>query len=209
MGGIFASLMQHHHVGHRKGMSLEICRMVDVECTVNVLQRGFAIQRCGVNKVIVGPVHRAARGLQAIIGFKPIVPRFITTLDLINRKAVLLRRFIASRRIFLHSHTGCGGLLRDLGLHLFLIVLQGLVKVGQLRRLRQLILALIEKRAALLHIIKNGMEIGGLLRRQFLPGKQGPSGFLFHVGEITMQLHIRNKLTQQHIPFRFVLLPAL
>ena len=181
MGGIFPCLMQHHHVGHRKGMSLEICRMFDVECTVNVLQRGLAIQRRGVNKVIVGPVHRAARGLQAIIGFKPIVPRFITTLDLIDRKAVLLRRFIASRRIFLHGHTGCGGLLCDLALHLLLVVLQGLVKIGQLRRLRQLILPLIEKRAALLHIVKNGMEIGGLLRRQFLPGTQGPSGFLFHL----------------------------
>lgn len=84
MGGIFPALMQHHHVGHRKGMSLEICRMVNVECTVNVLQRGFAIQRCGVNKVIVAPVHRAACGLQAVIGFKPIVPHFITTLDLID-----------------------------------------------------------------------------------------------------------------------------
>ena len=183
--------------------------MVNVECAVDVLQRGLAIQRRGINKVIVGPIHRAARGLQAIKGFKPIVPRFITTLDLIDRKAVLLRRFIASRRIFLHGHTGCGGLLCDLGLHLLLVVLQGLVKVGQLRRFRQLILALIEKWAALLYIVKNSMEIGGLLWRQFLPGKQGPSGFLFHVGEIAMQLHIRNKLTQQHIPFRFVLLPAL
>lgn len=50
----------------------------------DVLQRGFAIQRCGVNKVIVAPVHRAACGLQAVIGFKPIVPHFITTLDLID-----------------------------------------------------------------------------------------------------------------------------
>ena len=181
MGGIFASLMQHHLVGHGKGMSLKVCRMVDVECAVDVFQRGLAIQRRGVNKVIVGPVHRAARGLQAIIGFKPIVPRFITTLDLIDRKVVLLRRFIASRRIFFHGHTGCGGLLCDLGLHLLLVVLQGLVKIGQLRRLRQLILALIEKWAALLYIVKNSMEIGLLLRRQFLPGTQGPSGFLFHL----------------------------
>ena len=78
--------------------------------------------------------------------------------------------FIASRRVFLHGHTGCGGLLRDLGLYLCFVVLQALVEVSQFRRLRQLILALIEHGAALLHIREKRPQIGRFLRRQGFPG---------------------------------------
>ena len=52
------------------------------------------------------------------------------------------------------------------------------------------------------------MKIGRLLRRQFLPGHQGPSGGLLHFSKIAMQPHIRDKLMQQHIPFGLVLFPA-
>lgn len=101
-------------------------------------------------------------------------------------KGVLLGRFIASRRIFLHGHTGCGGLLCDLGLYLRFVVLQGLVKVRKFRRLRQLILALVEHGAALLDIRENRMKIGRLLRRQFLPGLQTALCGLLHFSKIAM-----------------------
>ena len=51
-----------------------------------------------------------------------------------------------------------------------LVLLQFYIEVGQVGRLRQLILALIEKRAALAHIVQNGVEIGDLLRGQGFPG---------------------------------------
>ena len=51
-----------------------------------------------------------------------------------------------------------------------LVLLQFYIEVGQAGRLRQLILALIEKRAALPNIIQNGVEIGDLLRGQSFPG---------------------------------------
>ena len=56
--------------------------------------------------------------------------------------------------------------INDMGL----VLLQVHVEVGQAGRLRQLILALIEKRAALAHIVQNGVEIGDLLRGQRFPG---------------------------------------
>ena len=51
-----------------------------------------------------------------------------------------------------------------------LVLLQIHVEVGQAGRLRQLILSLIEKRAALFHIVQHGVEIGDLLRGQRFPG---------------------------------------
>ena len=92
------------------------------------------------------------------------------------RRVVSLRRFrlggwlVAVGGVFLHSHTGCGGFLCDLGLHLLFVLLQINIEVGQAGRLRELILALIEKRAALAHIVQNGVEIGDLLRGQRFPG---------------------------------------
>ena len=151
-------------------MSLKVFWVVDIKCAVNVLQRGVLIQRRSINKVIVGPIYGQPCGLQTLVWFKPIVAGFLPASELIDRKGVLLGRFIASRRIFLYGHTGCCGLLRNLGLYLRFVVLQGLVEVGQLRRLRQLILALIQHGAALLHIRKNRITIGSFFRRQGFPG---------------------------------------
>ncbi len=87
-----------------------------------------------------------------------------------------LRRFrlggwlVAVGGVFLHRHTGCGGFPLDFIHDMGLVLLQIHVEVGQAGRLRQLILALIEKRAALAHIVQNGVEVGGLLRRQGFPG---------------------------------------
>ena len=87
-----------------------------------------------------------------------------------------LRRFrlggwlVAVGGVFLHGHTGCGGFPLYFVHHMGLVLLQVHVEVGQAGRLRQLILALIEKRAALAHIVQNGVEIGDLLRGQRFPG---------------------------------------
>ena len=72
-----------------------------------------------------------------------------------------------------------------------------------------MVLSLIEKRAALLYIVQNRVEISGLFRRQGFPGSQGTPGLLLHSGQIAVQLHIRDKLMQQHIPLGFVRLPCL
>ncbi len=89
---------------------------------------------------------------------------------LLSRRRLLGGGLVAVGGVFLHGHTGCGGFLCDLGLHLLLVLLQVHIEVGQMGRLRQLILALIEKWAALAHIVQNGVEIGGLLRGQRFPG---------------------------------------
>ena len=72
-----------------------------------------------------------------------------------------------------------------------------------------MVLALIEKRAALFYIVQNRVEISGLFRRQGFPGSQGTPGLLLHSGQIAMQLHIRDELMQQHIPLGLVRLPCL
>ena len=128
-------------------MSLEICRMVHIECAVDVLQRGASSQRCGVYFRIVGLVHGQTSGLQAVVGLKTVIAGGIFIAQLVDGKAVLLRCFKACRCVFLYGHSSIGSFLRDLGLYLCLIVLQGLVKVGQLGRFRQVILALVEQRA--------------------------------------------------------------
>ena len=87
-----------------------------------------------------------------------------------------LRRFrlggwlVAVGGVFLHRHTGCGGFPLYFIHHMGLVLQQVHVEVGQAGRLRQLILALIEKRTALAHIVQNGVEVGGLLRGQGFPG---------------------------------------
>ena len=122
---------------------------------------------------------------------------------------VRLRRGIGARsNIFLHRQTGGLGLLRDLGLYLLLVVLQALIKVGKLRRLRQRF-PLIEKRAALLYIVHKGGQIGGLLWREGIAGLQKALGFLFHTGKGTVLLHIRDKLIEKHFPLGLVRLPCL
>ena len=111
-------------------MSLEICRMVHIECAVDVLQRGASSQRRGVNFRIVGLVHSAASGLQAVVRLKTVIAGGIFIAQLVDGKAVLLRCFKSCRCVFLYRHSGSRRFLRDLGLHLRLVVLQALVEVG-------------------------------------------------------------------------------
>ena len=181
--------------------------MVYIECAVDVLQRGTSSQRRGVYFRIVGLVHGQTGSLQAVVGLKTVIAGGIFIAQLVDGKAVLLRCFKACRCVFLYGHSSIGSFLRDLGLYLCLIVLQGLVKVGQLGRFRQVILALVEQRAAVLHIGHNSVVIGRLFRRNVLPLLQSGGGGLLHSGKIAMLFEVRDKLGQHHFPLCLVLLP--
>ena len=190
-------------------MSLVIGGMFYVEAAVNLVQCGVLVQRRGVDKLVILPVHRKPVRLQVLIGTVAEVAPLRAGRHLVDGKVGLRRGLIVRGNIFLHRQPGSGGLLFQLCLDLLFVVLQALVEIGKLRRLRQMVLALIEKRAALLYIVQNRVEISGLFRRQGFPGSQGTPGILLHSGQIAMQLHIRDKLMQQHIPLGLVRLPCL
>ena len=208
MGGVLPILVQHHHIRNRQRVSLEICRIVHIECAVDVLQRGASSQRCGVYFRIVGLIHGQTGSLQAVVGLKTVIAGGIFIAQLVDGKTVLLRCLKACRRIFLNRHSSSGRFLRDLCLHLRLVVLQALVKAGQLGRFRQVILALVEQRAAVLHIGYNGIVISGSFRRNILTLSQSGGSRLLHSGKIAMLFEVRDKLGQYHFPLCLVLYPC-
>ena len=126
---------------------------------------------------------------------------------LISKLSKLLRCFKSCRCVFLYRHSGSGRFLRDLGLHLCLVILQALVKVSQLGRFRQVILALVEQRAAVLHIGHNSVVMGSLFRRNVLSLPQSGGGCPLHGRKIAMLFEVRDKLGQYHLPLCLVLLP--
>ena len=182
--------------------------MVHIECTVDVLQCGTRSQRRGVHLCIVGFVHGPASGLQAVVGLKTIITGGILIAQLVNGKAVLLWCLKTCRCVFLYSHSGSRRFLLNLGLHLCLVILQALVKVSQLGRFRQVILALVKQRAAVLHIGHNSVVIGRLFRRNVLSLSQSGGSRLLHSGKIAMLFEVRDKLGQHHFPLCLVLLPC-
>ena len=181
--------------------------MVHIECTVDVLQRGASSQRRGIHLHIVCLIHGSASGLQAVVGLKTVIAGGIFIAQLVDGKAVLLRCLKTCRCVFLYGHSGSGRFLRDLGLHLCLVVLQTLVEVGQLGRFRQVILALVKQRAAVLHIGHNSVVIGSLFRRNVLSLPQSGGGCLLHGRKIAMLFEVRDKLGQHHFTLCLVLLP--
>ena len=207
VGGILPVLVQHHYIRNRQRVSLEICRMVHIECTVDVLQCGASSQRRGVYFRIVGLVHGQTGSLQAVVGLKTVITGGIFIAQLVDGKAVLLRCFKACRCVFLYGHSGGRRFLLDLGLYLRLVILQAPVKVGQLGRFRQVILALVKQRAAVLHIGYNGIVISGLFRRNILTLSQSGGSRLLHSGKIAMLFEVRDKLGQYHFPLCLVLFP--
>ena len=118
------------------------------------------------------------------------------------------RGLIASRRIFLHSHTGVGGLLCNFGLHLRLVVLQALVEVGQFRHFRQR-LSVVEQRTALHSVVQQRPIVGGFLRRQGVAGRQTGLRLLFQPGQVAMQLHVGDDLGEKGFPAGVILRPCL
>ena len=189
-------------------MSFEVCRIVHIECAVDVLQRGTSSQRRGVYFRIVGLIHGQTGSLQAVVRFKTVNAGGILIAQLVNGKAVLLRCLKTCRRVFLYGHSDSGRFLRDLGLHLCLVVLQTLVEVGQLGRFRQVIPALVEHRAAVLHIGHNRSVIGSLFRQNILSFPQSGGGRLLHSRKIAVLFEVRNKLGQHHFPLCLVLFPC-
>ena len=207
VGGVLPILVQHHHIRNRQRVSLEICRMVHIECAVDVLQRGASSQRRGVYFRIIGLVHGQTGSQQAVVGLKTVIAGGILVAQLVDGKAVLLWCFKACRCVFLYGHSGSSRFLRDLGLHLRLVIMQALVKVSQLGRFRQVILALVKQRAAVLHIGYNGIVIGGSFRRSVLFLPQSSGSGLLHSRKIAVLFEVRDKLGQHHFPLCLVLLP--
>ena len=207
MGGVLPVLVQHHYIRNRQRVSLEVCWMVYIECAVDVLQRGTSSQRRGIHLHIVCLIHGSSSGLQAVVRLKTIITGGSLIAQLVDGKAVLLRGLKACRRVFLYGHSGDRRFLRDLGLYLRLVVLQALVKVGQLGRFRQVVLALVEQWAAVLHIGHNSVVIGSLFRRNVLPLLQSGGGGLLHGRKIAMLFEVRDKLGQHHFPLCLVLFP--
>ena len=103
MGGVVAVLMQHHHIRNRQRMPLEICRMVHIECAVDVLQCSSSSQRRRVNFCIVCLVYGPASSLQAVIRLKTVIAGGIFITQLVDGKTVLLRGLKTCRSIFLYD----------------------------------------------------------------------------------------------------------
>ena len=94
MGFLLAATVQHHNVGNGKAVAGEVGGTVKVECTVDVLQRGFAVQRGRVDKIVILPVNGQPRFLQALVSLKAIVPCFRPAFELVDGKGVALFRGI-------------------------------------------------------------------------------------------------------------------
>ena len=181
--------------------------MVHVERAVEVLQRGASSQRRGIHLHIVCLIHGQTGSLQAVVGLKTVIAGGIFIAQLVDGKAVLLWCLKTCRCVFLYGHSGSRRFLRDLGLHLRLVVLQALVEVGQLGRFRQVIPALVEQRAAVLHIGHNSVVIGRLFRRNVLSLSQSGGSRLLHSGKIAKLFEVRDKLGQYNFPLCLVLFP--
>ena len=138
------------------------------------------VLRCGAAGLVIGiAVHLlGAAGCTLIDGIivvgrrRLLCRRLRGFLRLLRGRLRLwcCRGLIASRRVFLHGHTGVSGFLRDLGHHLFPVCLYAGVKIGKLRHFRQRF-PLIEKRAALLGVVHQCLIIGRFLRRQGIAGR--------------------------------------
>ena len=144
-------------------MSLVIGGMFHVEAAVNLIQRGVLVQRRSVDKLVILPVHRKPVRLQFLIGTVAEVAPLRAGRYLVDGKVGLRWCFIIRGNISLHCQPGSGGLLFQLCLNLFFVVLQALVEVGKLRRLRQVVLALHGKINAELGLVVPMARIARLL----------------------------------------------
>ena len=57
IGRVFAAPVQHHHVGHGKGMAGEVLRAVDVETLINPFQLVASCPRPGIHLFVVLKLH--------------------------------------------------------------------------------------------------------------------------------------------------------
>ena len=86
MGGFGVAVSQHNDVGNGKGVSRKVCRMVDVEASVNIFQRFPVSQRRGIYKLVIVPLHIQPHSPQSVQRLKAVVPCFLTVFELVNGK---------------------------------------------------------------------------------------------------------------------------
>ena len=84
VGGVLPVLVQHHYIRNRQRMPLKVCRMVYIECAVDVLQRGTSSQRRGIHLHIVCLIHSPASGLQAVVWLKTVIAGGIFIAQLVD-----------------------------------------------------------------------------------------------------------------------------
>ena len=80
MGGVFPILMKHHDVRHGQGMSVEVCRAIDVEPGINAFQIVPFRQRGGIDQLIVCRIHGKAIAPDRIQRLKAVIQCFIPAL---------------------------------------------------------------------------------------------------------------------------------
>ena len=86
MGGFGVPVAQHNDVGNGKGVSRKVCRVVDIEASVNIFQRFPVSQRRGIYKLVIVPLHIQPHSPQTVKRLKAVVPRFLAVFELVNGK---------------------------------------------------------------------------------------------------------------------------
>ena len=89
MGGFGVAVAQHNDVGNGKGVSRKVCRVVDIEASVNIFQRFLVSQRRGIYKLVIVPLHIQSHSPQTVKRLKTVVPCFLAAFELVNGKAAL------------------------------------------------------------------------------------------------------------------------
>lgn len=77
MGGLFPIFLQDYHVRHRKTMSPEVIRAVDIEIGINAFQVLSRGERGSVDRLIVRPVNRKPGSLQILAALKVVWVKFL------------------------------------------------------------------------------------------------------------------------------------
>ena len=88
MGSFRVPMTQYNDVGNGKGMSREVCRMVEIKASVNIFQRIPVSQRRGIHKVVIVPLHIQSHSPQTVKRFKTVAPCFVAVFELVNGKGV-------------------------------------------------------------------------------------------------------------------------
>ena len=84
-------LMQHHHVGNGKAVSLKVFRVVDIKAGKNSFKARTRCKGRGIDQVIVRRINRVSRCGQTVVRLKAQIPRFVAAFELVNGKAIPVR----------------------------------------------------------------------------------------------------------------------
>ena len=134
MGGVLPVLMQHHNIGHRQGVSLEVCRVVDVKAGIDAFQTVLLCQRGGIDQFIVLRLYGKPVVADGIQRFKAVIPCGVPRFQLVDRKGISRNGLRLLRNVGGRLHIG-GYLRRILPFCLFCksqhFVNTGLVRILQ------------------------------------------------------------------------------